>query len=94
MRAGLRMKERFVLAENRFAEIVVWSVPVPVPGCAHGFKYRLSLVVDEVCVLRYDNESGKGDHRHMDGQESSYGFVSLEHLLDDFRRDIEAWKPQ
>ena len=25
----------------------------------HGFKYRLALVADGICVLRYDNESGE-----------------------------------
>ncbi|MBF0166222.1 MAG: hypothetical protein HQL45_01225 [Alphaproteobacteria bacterium] len=42
MRARLLMKERFVLAEDRFAEIVVWSLTAPVPGCVHAFKYRLA----------------------------------------------------
>ncbi|MBF0166223.1 MAG: hypothetical protein HQL45_01230 [Alphaproteobacteria bacterium] len=51
-------------------------------------------MIDEVCVLRYDNESGKGDHRHKGEQETPYEFVSLDRLLEDFRRDIEEWRPQ
>jgi Family of unknown function (DUF6516) len=46
-------------------------------------------VVNEVCVLRYDNESGKGDHRHFRNQESRYDFDGVDGLLADFQRDIE-----
>ncbi len=65
MRAVLLLKERHVLDESTFVEIVIWQVPKPVKGSAHGFKYRLALVADDVCVLRFDNETGKGDHKHL-----------------------------
>jgi hypothetical protein len=35
-------------------------------------------------VLRYDNETGKGDHRHVGDVETSYSFSSYEKLLTDF----------
>jgi hypothetical protein len=38
--------------------------------------------------VRYDNERGKGDHRHVDGQEAPYAFTTVEQLLDDFERDV------
>jgi hypothetical protein len=31
-------------------------------------------IVKGVCVVRYDNEVGKGDHRHIDGKEGTYSF--------------------
>lgn len=40
MRAALLLRERRVLDEGRFADIVIWRVPAPLPGSAHGFKYR------------------------------------------------------
>lgn len=43
-------------------------------------------------MLRYDNEAGKGDHRHVGTQEMPYGFVSVDQLLDDFLADVAAWK--
>jgi hypothetical protein len=52
---------------------------------------ELLHVVDEVCVLRYDNEAGKGDHRHERDKESPYKFVSPEKLLKDFQQDIVRW---
>jgi hypothetical protein len=75
-----------------FAEIVVWRLPRPARGSTHRFKYRLALVVDGVCVLRYDNEAGKGDHRHMGGVEEPYDFTTSETLLADFWREVEEWR--
>ena len=60
-------------------------------GSRHSFKYRLAYVINEVCVLRYDNEAGKGDHRHWNGEEGEYEFSDPEQLLADFQSDIERW---
>jgi len=43
------------------------------------------------CVLRYDNEAGKGDHRHFGGKEGNYTFSTPEKLIADFQRDIARW---
>ena len=56
-----------------------------------GFKYRLAYVVSRQCVLRYDNERGKGDHRHIDGAESAYRFTTPDKLMADFETDIARW---
>ncbi len=60
-----------------------------VPGSQHPFKYRLALVVNGECVLRYDNERRKGDHRHMEGIEEPITFTSLEAPCDAFQADME-----
>ena len=91
MKAELLMRERRVL-EVGFVEVVVWGLPESLSGSTHSFKYRLTYVVDGECVLRYDNESGKGDHRHMGGKETTYVFVSVDQLLDDFLADVARWK--
>ena len=69
----------------------MWQVPKPMAGSTHEFKYRLAYVVDGVCVVRYDNEVGKGDHRHFNGKESAYSFETPDKLIDDFKRDIARW---
>ena len=84
-------RNRIVLAENRFADLVIWRLSQPLPGSRHSYNYRLAYIVNEICVLRYDNESGKGDHRHWDEHESEYEFVSSDKLLADFQADIERW---
>ena len=64
MDAELLLKRRIILAESVFAELVIWRLPRMLPGSTHPYKYRLALVADGICVLRYDNEAGKGDHVH------------------------------
>jgi len=71
-----------------FVELVVWEVPQPVPGSTHNYKYRLAYVVKDVCRVRNDNERGRGDHCHLDGEERHYSFRGLERLLSDFWHDV------
>ena len=94
MKAKLLLRERQSLTEKAFIEAVVWHVPEPVSGSEHDFKYSLALVADGVCVLRYDNEAGKGDHKHFSGREVAYRFIDLATLQADFWNDIETWRAQ
>lgn len=71
-------------------EMVVWRVPKPVPPSGHSFKYRLVFVRDGKRVVGYDNERGKGDHKHLGQRELPYKFVDIETLMADFLRDVEA----
>jgi hypothetical protein len=89
MKAVLLVQRRVSLTEDAFVEFVVWKVPKPVRGSKHGFKYRLAYVADNECALRYDNEAGKGDHRHMGDQETAYRFTTVDQLLSDFLKDVE-----
>jgi len=91
MKAIALLRTRVVHSETAFAELVLWRLPKPAAGSAHGFKYRLAYVVNGVCVVRYDNETGKGDHRHFDGEETAYVFSTPDRLIADFERDIERW---
>lgn len=85
---------RVAYLENAFAELALWQLPKPLNGSAHSYKYRLAYVVDGECVLRYDNETGKGDHRHYAGRESKYSFSTPERLIADFQRDIKRWNDE
>lgn len=89
MAAALIEKSRTVLSDTAFFEVTLWHVPIPVPGSLHPFKYRLALVVRGECVMRYDNERGKGDHRHIGSDEEVFAFTSLEALFDAFQADME-----
>ncbi|MEA2876459.1 MAG: hypothetical protein QOF14_1655 [Hyphomicrobiales bacterium] len=91
-KAVVMMDERHVIAQDAFVEIVVWQVPQPVRRSTHRLKYRLALVVAGECILRYDNEAGKGDHRHFGGVETRYAFNGYEQLLTDFWADVDAWR--
>lgn len=71
---------------NRYA---CWKLPCPVPPCDHAFKYRLVYSLNGERLVGFDNERGKGDHKHLDGKESVYRFVSIDQLLDDFIAEVE-----
>ena len=91
MKATLLVQTRIIYSPKSFSELVLWELPSPASGSEHRFKYRLAYVVEGQCVLRYDNETGKGDHRHYGERESDYRFSSPQQLLAHFERDIARW---
>jgi hypothetical protein len=84
MKAELLMRERLILSSRAFVEIVIWKLPKPLLGSRHAFKYRLAYIANQRCVLRFDNEAGKGDHQHVDELELPYVFSNLDILQADF----------
>ena len=85
---------RVPVTEQAFSELVLWEVPEPLSGSMHCYKYRLVFVVRCGCVLRYDNETGKGDHKHLGDKEVEYRFVSPERLVADFFEDMRRWQDE
>jgi hypothetical protein len=88
MKARLIIRDRRVFSDGNIIEVVVWDVPAPVPPSRHDLKYRLFYGRPGERIVGYDNERGKGDHRHIRGEETTYRFESLERLLDDFETDV------
>ena len=86
------MRERISLDDVSFVELVIWKLPERPAGTRHDFKYRLALVSENACVMRYDNEAGKGDHKHLDDTETDYVFLNLDQLQADFWNDVEQWR--
>jgi len=91
MKSVQLLRRRVADEDGGFAEYVVWLLPQALPPSLHRFKYRLAYVVGEACVIRYDNERGKGDHRHWNGKEEPYVFSDPRQLLADFEADIKRW---
>lgn len=94
MRAELLLRERHQLSPDSFVEIRVWRVAESVRGSTHEFKYSLAYVVAGKCVLRYDNEPGKGDHKHLNTVEVPYRFITPARLLADFWSDVDRWRSE
>ncbi|CAK0776700.1 conserved hypothetical protein [Gammaproteobacteria bacterium] len=92
MKAELITNFRNISDDGNGIEMVVWCVPTPVPPSQRGYKYRLVYVVDGKRVIGFDNERGKGDHKHVGEQEISYLFVNVDRLIDDFIQEVEQWK--
>ena len=88
MKARLEHRRTEVWADGTMIEAVVWRLPAPDVDRPHGFKYRLYAGRNGRCLVRYDNERGKGDHVHYGDREQPYQFVSVAQLLADFAADI------
>lgn len=80
------------IADNLVKEIKVWRLPEPLAGSAHIYKYSLALIADGTCILRYDNERGKGDHKHLKNLETPIEWSGLDALLAEFDRDVQRWR--
>ncbi len=72
------------------AELKLWLVPRTVPGSKHSYKYSLYYGRHGKRLIGYDNESGKGDHRHYGDLEEVYRFTTPEQLMSDFLADVQA----
>lgn len=88
MKAVLFHQFRQAYGKGRI-EGVNWRVPAPVPPAEHGYEYRLAYVVTGTGIVGYDNERGKGDHRHIGTKGMPYPFVDVPALLRDFLKDVE-----
>lgn len=79
-------------SNGNIVEMVIWKIP-PTSERPHGLKYRLHYgSPDGVCLLRHDNKTGKGDHRHIGEREETYHFETVEKLIADFLKDIKAYE--
>jgi hypothetical protein len=90
MKARLIYREKYIYADGAIREMVLWQLPHKSPARPHGIKYRLYYgLADGNCIVRYVNESGKGDHKHVKGEEAPYRFTNVETLVVDFLEEIE-----
>ncbi|EAS1727470.1 hypothetical protein LM12_06195 [Salmonella enterica] len=89
MPADLLIKKRdYFPNEDAFTSITVWVVDPSIRGSQHNYKYSLAYVVQDVCVMRYDNEAGKGDHKHIGNSEFPVTFSGLDDLIRQFYDDV------
>jgi Family of unknown function (DUF6516) len=88
MRAELLFHQRIDYDDGAIVEMVLWRVPQPVPPSIHGLKYSLFYGRTGIREIGYDNERGKGDHRHFQGNEAPYAFTTVEQLVADFWSDV------
>jgi hypothetical protein len=87
--------EKILEVRNEFRDgtilvVRVWRVPSPVPPSANGFKYSFFYGRPGERLVLFDNERGKGDHKHIREVESSYCFETIEQLTTDFMVAVRA----
>ncbi|MBI5746358.1 MAG: hypothetical protein HZA13_05085 [Nitrospirae bacterium] len=95
MPARLLYRSRFIYPDGAIREMVLWKLPKATAERHHGIKYRLHYSsADGTIMIRYDNEAGKGDHRHYMDREDPYTFLDAETLVADFLADIKKVKKE
>ena len=92
MKAQRIFYDKALLPDGSIVEMVIWQLPKSSSERPHGLKYRLYYGKDNDRVVGYDNERGKGDHKHIYNTEKRYRFTSVENLIADFLADIEKVK--
>ena len=93
-KATLVINEKVTRIDGCLIQVIVWDLPVPLMGSRHRYKYRLYFGKDGVCLVRFDNEQGKGDHKHINGNEFQYDFRDIPSLLRDFKAAIKNCEVQ
>ena len=88
MKATLVQRHKEVLSNGDIVEWVIWRLPTPDEERPQGLKYRLVYIHNGVRLVGYDNERGKGDHKHIGNREHAYPFVSINRLIADFLEDV------
>ena len=69
-------------------DIKVWRLPATSSERPHGLKYSLFFGWAGERIVGYDNEAGKGDHRHYRTRELPYEFSTLKQMIQDFYDDV------
>jgi hypothetical protein len=89
MKAKRVFYDKTTLPDGSIVEMTIWQLPKQSSERPHGLKYSLFFGRDGSRIVGYDNERGKGDHKHLGNTESPYSFVSVEKLVADFLADVE-----
>lgn len=71
--------------------MVIWQLPEADADRPHGLKYRLAYVRQGRRLMGYDNERGKGDHKHIDDRQLPYVFINVDQLVRDFLADVDHY---
>ncbi|SBT04450.1 conserved hypothetical protein [Candidatus Accumulibacter aalborgensis] len=92
MGAKLIQRSKDYRPDGVVVEVVFWEVEPSVPGSVHVYKYRLYAGRNGETLVRYDNETRKGDHKHIgaDEREVPFTFVQMAKTLQDFLAAVEA----
>jgi len=89
MKASRLFHDKTSLSDGSTIEMNIWRLPATDPERPHGLKYRLYFGRRGERLVCYDNERGKGDHKHIEGRELRYRFRSVEQLVADFLANVE-----
>lgn len=89
MKAVRIFYDKAVLSDGAIVQMAIWRLPNATKERPHGLKYSLFYGGPYGRIVGYDNESGKGDHKHIREVETSYQFLNVETMVADFLADVE-----
>jgi Family of unknown function (DUF6516) len=89
VKATLEYHDKALLPDGGIVEMTIWRLPAASAERPHGLKYSLYYGKGGQRIVGYDNEAGKGDHRHLGLREEPYMFTTVEALIADFLADVE-----
>lgn len=92
MKATRIFYDKAVLPDGAVVEMVIWQLSQITAERLHGLKYSLFYGRDGQRIVGYDNELGKGDHKHIFDVQTCYQFVSIEQMVADLLADVERVK--
>jgi hypothetical protein len=95
------LSRKSVYDDGAIRQESVKVVAQPVSPCQHDYKYSFVYPVpgqtfgpkQDPRTIGYDNERGKGDHKHYRGSETPYRFTTIEKLIADFHADVRKERP-
>ena len=89
MKAVKIFYDKAILPDGATVQMTIWQLPRSTQERPHGLKYSLFYGGQDDRIVGYDNESGKGDHKHIRDVQTRYKFVNVEAMVTDFLADVE-----
>ena len=89
MKARRIFHDKAILPYGAIVEMTIWQLPETSVERPHGLKYSLYFGRHGKRLVGYDNERGKGDHKHVLEMEHGYAFIDVDTLVADFLADVE-----
>jgi Family of unknown function (DUF6516) len=88
VKAELVYHDKAFLDDGLIVEMTIWRLQIRTTERPHALKYSLFFGRSGERIVGYDNERGKGDHRHYRNREEAYRFTTIEALVADFLADV------
>lgn len=85
MKATLWVYEKKIYKRDTILEMKLWSVQKS-KSYPDGIKYSLIVIdIENNKRVLMDNHRPKGHHYHIDDDEFSYTYITIDRLLEDFK---------
>ena len=78
MKATRIFYDRAEFPDGAIVEMTIWRVPTMLWEAGMHLSTALFYGHQGERIIGYDNERGKGDHRHVEGNEEPYAFSTVE----------------